>query len=137
MVRITIVFGLLWLALGAGHYYATTEDHWMSVVVVAMGMAMLVLGLAALKASFRKNAMHAAALIGVAGLLWSAPALVTLIQLVLKDPGLVVRSVMALLCGTFVVLAVKSFVDARRGRATAAVQPLAQPLAGPPPEQQE
>jgi hypothetical protein len=123
MVRTTIVFGLLWIALGAGHYYAVEEQHWMSLLFAAMGLAMLVLGLVAIRASWRKNAMHAAVALGVAGLLVTVQALVQLVQLVFSKPGLFVQSVMSLLCGAFVVLAVKSFIDARRNRPPAEIQP--------------
>ena len=75
-------------------------------------------GAVAFKEEMRKHAMHAAALIGTIGLLGS---LAMLIRAALSDtapsPWSVGANVaMALVCGVFVGLCVKSFVDARRRR---------------------
>ncbi len=125
MVRITIVFGVLLIALGLGDYYITDAKHWTELIPAALGFTMVVLGLVGLKESLRKNAMHAAVLLGLLGFAFTVQALVALGRMILEKPQLVAQSIMALLCAAFMVMAVKSFLDARRNRpAEAATPPL-------------
>ena len=123
MVRITIVFGVLLIALGLGDYYITEAKHWTELIPAALGFTMVVLGLLGLKESLRKNTMHAAVLLGLLGFAFTVRAVVELGQEILKRPDLVAQSIMAVLCGAFVVMAVKSFLDARRSRPAAAATP--------------
>ena len=136
MVRITIVFGVLLIALGLGDYYVTEAKHWTELIPAALGFTlgftMVVLGLVGLKESLRKNAMHAAVLLGLLGFAFTVRAVIELGQEILKKPDLVAQSIMALLCGAFIVMAVKSFLDARRNRSAAAEPPVEHgPGAGP------
>jgi hypothetical protein len=132
MVRITIVFGVLLIALGLGDYYITDAKRWTELIPAVLGLTMVVLGLVSLKESLRKNAMHAAVLLGLLGFAFTVRALHELGQEILKRPELIAQSTMALLCGAFIVMAVKSFLDARRSRPAAAEPPVEhRPGAGP------
>jgi len=75
------------------------------------------LGVAALlKRSWRPNAMHAAVIVGLVGFVATARALYDLGKTILQNPTQLAESTMALLCGIFVILSVKSFLAARLGR---------------------
>jgi len=126
MVRITIIFGVLLIALGLGDYYIRSANRLTELIPAALGFTMVVLGLVGLKASLRKNAMHAAVLLGLLGFAFNVRALSDLGQEILKSPDFA-QSLMALLCGAFMVMAVKSFVDARRSRPAAATAPPVEP----------
>ncbi len=116
MSRIAILTGLLLIALGAGGYFATGQREWTALIPAAMGLLLALLGLLALKESLRKNAMHVAVVLGLLGFVATAHALYTLGAKILEEPGLLAQSTMAVICGAFVALSVKSFLDARRAR---------------------
>jgi 4-amino-4-deoxy-L-arabinose transferase-like glycosyltransferase len=118
MPRTAILFGVLLLVLGLGDYYGNTERHWLVVILPAfLGAAILVLGVAALiKRSWRRGAMHAAVIVGLVGFVATAHALFKIASMVLAEPTLLAESTMAILCGVFVVLSLKSFLVARLGR---------------------
>lgn len=114
MVWTSVLFGVLLVGLGVLGYFVAEPPFWPVAVPAALGLALIVAGLLGLKQSFRKNAMHAAVLVAVLGLVGTARSVKELIERVLDKPGLIVESVAAILCGVFVWLAVKSFLDARR-----------------------
>jgi hypothetical protein len=118
MPRTAILFGVLLLALGLGDYFGNTERHWLVVLLPAlMGLAILVLGIAALiKRSWRRGAMHAAVIVGLVGFVATVHSVYELGSIVMEKPSLLVESTMAVLCGIFVYLSVKSFLVARLGR---------------------
>ena len=90
---------------------------------LCFGIAFVVLGALALNEKMLKHAMHVAATLGLLGFLAAAvrglPKLLTLLQGGEVDHPLAVyaTSAMAGLCLVFVLLCVKSFLDARRRRA--------------------
>jgi len=119
MARIAVVFGGLMIALGVGGYFGAGGEWTMALIYAALipilfGLVILALGLAALWDRWRQTAMHTAVVVGLVGFVLSVPGLVTLVQTILAHPSLVTSSLMAVLCGTFVVLSLKSFVAARR-----------------------
>jgi hypothetical protein len=113
MAKIAITFGGLLIALGLGVHFAATES-WYPRVAMLFGVAILGLGVAALKDSFRKGAMHAAVIVGLVGFLSMSYSFVELAQLFASQAILFLRAAVAVLCGLFVALCVKSFIDARR-----------------------
>jgi hypothetical protein len=116
MAFTTILFGLALILLGLGGYFLTGTSSFTALIPAVPGLLLMVLGFLARSDSARKHAMHAAAavaLVAFAG---------TLASLFMTPAG--VRSAIALysqvatvlLTGLFVVLCVRSFVAARRGR---------------------
>jgi hypothetical protein len=77
-----------------------------------VGLPILLLGILACKESARKHAMHAAAALGLLGLL-AAVGRIAMAGLSFTPVGASLV-IMVLLTGGFVLLCVKSFVDARR-----------------------
>jgi 4-amino-4-deoxy-L-arabinose transferase-like glycosyltransferase len=119
MPRTAIFFGVLLIALGFGDYYGASEPSWTVVIPAVLGLTILCLGVAALlKRSWRRSAMHAAVIVGLVGFVATMHALYDLGKVILQDPPLLAKSTMALLCGVFVILSVKSFLTARLGRQT-------------------
>jgi uncharacterized membrane protein len=123
----TIVFGLLLGGLGVlshtgalGQYFGTGTStgmtHWIPSI---FGGLLVLLGVLALNPRFLKHAMHAAAMVGVLGLVG---ALVPLGIKASKDNWAerpeATRSeiAMILLCGAFVAMCVMSFRAARKRR---------------------
>lgn len=122
MPRITLIIGLALVILGLGFYgglaLAAGEGEavsWTALIPAIPGVLLIGLGaLAAAKPTWRKHVMHVAMLLGVlvvlAGLGMGVPAM-------LDEPGAaaaIEQVLMGLLGLVFVVLGVKSFIDARR-----------------------
>jgi hypothetical protein len=128
---VAVVFGILLIAVGAWGYL-TSEQADLSITALIpafIGLPLVVLGLLALKDSFRKHAMHIASALGLIGFLASAGRLV---QKSISDgfalgKATLSTSLTALLCAAFVGLCVKSFIDARRARARSVLEKPAQP----------
>ncbi|HXG09986.1 MAG TPA: hypothetical protein VNK04_09370 [Gemmataceae bacterium] len=128
MGPITAVFGALLIALGLFAYFWRPASI-TALIPAFLGLPILILGLLARKDNLRKHAMHTAAALGLIGFLVPAvmafPKLPTLLSAgeVRRADGsdatfaVIVQLLMAVLCGLFVGLCVKSFIDARRARA--------------------
>ncbi|MHB8897935.1 MAG: hypothetical protein ACYC6Y_04245 [Thermoguttaceae bacterium] len=111
----TIVIGILLILEGVG-FYAGAEDRSVTALIPAFfGLPIAVLGCVAMKASWRKHAMHAAVGLAMLGLL--APlGRIASVGLNFSLAG-VSQLLMIGLCAVLLVLGVKSFIDARRRRA--------------------
>lgn len=125
MAWTTMLFGVILTAIGVGGYFVVEQASWMALIPAALGAPLLVSGLLALKPALRQNAMRAAVFLTLLGLVGTAHALVRLGQLVLRESGLVTESVTAILCGTFLWLAIKSFLETRGRRAEPEQSPVA------------
>lgn len=122
MAPVSIAFGVVLIALGAGLYFATGAEHPTALIPAAFGVLLLVLGLVALKDRLRKHAMHLAAMVGLLGFLGGAgmglPKLPALLSGTAQRPAAVVEQlILAAVCLVFVALCVRSFIVARRNRA--------------------
>jgi hypothetical protein len=128
MGPITIVFGLILVALGCNGYFnsGSADPSKTALIPAGVGILLVLLGALALRDSLRKHAMHAAAMVGTLGFLAAAGRI---LQKLISDGKLEGSpanhtGLMAVVCGVFVGLCVKSFIDARRRRqAGAATSP--------------
>jgi hypothetical protein len=123
MPIVTIVTGLLLTALGVGFYVGslgTEKESITALIPAAVGLPLVVLGWLARQERFLKHAMHAAAALGLIGFLAALGRLVPgLVRagVDVTNPAQVAVALMALICGVFVGLCVRSFMVARRNRA--------------------
>jgi hypothetical protein len=123
MGPVSIGFGTFLILLGGvGFALAMDADKplpWTALIPSGFGVALVVLGLLARKDSLRKHVMHAAALLGLVG--FALPQ-VMVIRRALNPAAapsavaVIEQAVMADVCLVFLVLCVKSFIDARRSR---------------------
>lgn len=117
MAPITICIGILLAALGPIGWLASDENRqsWTAFIPSIFGVLLIVLGSLALQEKMRKHAMHAAVMVGLIGLIAAAVRAVPVgLSGDIKNPlafGMTVT--MAVICGVFVGLCVKSFIDAR------------------------
>ena len=120
----TILFGALLVMLGATSYTNAKPNELTgnvsptALIPAGFGAALVVCGVLALNEKIRKHAMHAAAMVGLLGVVGG---LVPLIRSLAKgnefDPNApATRSglLMTIVCAVFVGMCVKSFIDARR-----------------------
>jgi hypothetical protein len=120
MPVVSIVTGMLLIALGVWGYTAAQKPSVTALIPALVGVLIAGAGAVALKESLLKHAMHAAAGIGLLGFLAAASRFVPKVAregLQLADLPTVTTGCMTLLCGVFVGLCVNSFIQARRRRA--------------------
>jgi hypothetical protein len=121
MPTLAVGFGIALIALGLIGYIGTDMVSPTALIPAAFGLLLVILGIVARDPGKRKHAMHAAAMVGLLGLLGSGRGLTKIVPLLSGEPvdrpnAVITQAIMALLCAVFVVLCVKSFVDARRSR---------------------
>ena len=117
MAKITIGLGLVLIVLGVGGYFGTGQESLTALIPAFFGLPLGLLGLIALKEHMRKHAMHAAALIALLGLVGSLFRIVK--KLIVGEElevstAVTMQLVVAALCAVFVVLCIRSFIQARR-----------------------
>ncbi|MGH4024731.1 MAG: hypothetical protein ACRDRV_09115 [Pseudonocardiaceae bacterium] len=120
MSKIALVVGAALIILGLWAFTASSPGASPTALIPAvLGVVLVVAGLVALRsAAARHHAMHAGAAVALIGVLGSA------YQLIAKpsagsehaDIALAAGWLNLALCGLFVILAVRSFVQARRAR---------------------
>ena len=113
MATSAILFGGLLILEGVGFYLGTGAKSWTALIPALAGLPILLSGLAALNDAMRKHAMHAASVLGLLGFLAAAGKLVSSGGLDFSRPAVISQVIMALLCGVFFALCLKSFIDAR------------------------
>ena len=98
--------------------YLPHQESWTALIPALFGAVLLVLGAVGLRENARKHAMHAAAGVGVVGFIGAAARLIpAALSGEIKLPlAFAMQVAMAVVCGAFVGLCIKSFVDARRRR---------------------
>lgn len=121
MVALSIGLGIVLSLLGVIGYAASGAESITALIPAFFGIPILILGLLGRKEHLRKHMMHAIAALALIGFIGSARGIGSLVTMlsghdVPRPLATVMQSVMALLTLGFVILAVKSFVDARRQR---------------------
>jgi hypothetical protein len=116
MPRITVVFSLLYIALGLAGFFLTGGVHKTALIPAIIGVVLLVLGLLGGKENLRMHVMHAAllALLGTARSLLQLPAA---FDGTAARPGAVfAQAATAVLSVIYLAVGVRSFIAARRAR---------------------
>jgi drug/metabolite transporter (DMT)-like permease len=118
MPSTSIVCGTLLILVGILGYVNGVMTNHASVTALIpafVGIALLLLGVLARKNQhLRRHLMHAAVVVALLGFLASAGRLVARASEISYNAAVVSQVSMALICLLFVILAVKSFIDARR-----------------------
>jgi hypothetical protein len=124
MPAVTFLFAVLLLAVGLGGFVASQSHALHALIPAALGALLLVCAAVGRNAKARMHAMHAAVLLALLGFLgglpgvFRVPALLTGTSTV-PPVAVVSRSATAVLCLAYVVVAVRSFIQARRNRLAA------------------
>lgn len=121
MARTAMTFGVLLTLLGLVAYLGTGRESVTALIPAFFGLPILLLGWLGRAERRRKHALHAAAVLAALGLAGSARGLPQAWQLiaggdVARPLAVIIQALMALICLIFLVLAVRSFVAARRAR---------------------
>jgi hypothetical protein len=119
MVLVSMIVGMFLMALGFGVFLFHPEHPFTSLIPAAFGALFVLLGYFARNPAWRMHIMHAAALLALVGLLSTFGGIVGVIRLIagqeLRRPdAAIAQAVMAGACLVFLILAVRSFINARR-----------------------
>ena len=125
MSKLTVAFGLILLVLGIAAYVITGAASVTALIPAFFGLPILALGvLGQVKEEYRKHAMHGAVGLALLGFLGTIGAVRFGIYMISVGPqhvdnaaAVVVRSIMALLCGAYLYYGIRSFIEARKAPA--------------------
>jgi steroid 5-alpha reductase family enzyme len=120
MAPITLLFALAYILLGLGGFILTGSTHKTALIPCAFGVLFVLFGLLAFKEKLRKHVMHVAVLIALLAFLGTARALTHLPELfngtAEKPASIITQSLNAGFSILYIILAVRSFIQARRAR---------------------
>ena len=120
MAPITLLFALAYILLGLGGFVLTGSTHKTALIPCAFGILFVLFGLLAFKEKLRKHVMHVAVLIALLAFLGTARALTHLPELfngtAEKPASIITQSLNAGFSILYIILAVRSFIQARRAR---------------------
>lgn len=116
----TIICGVLLILVGIFGYVFSIIDGSnapTALIPAAFGILLAILGLVArAKESLRMHVMHVAVLIGLIGFVIPAWRIISQISNIRVSLAVLSQIAMSVICLVFVILCVKSFIDARRNR---------------------
>ncbi len=122
MAKLTMVFGVVLILLGAGAFLLTGH-HPHSFIPMGFGVLLALLGALANTEDAKKRMlfMHIAVTVGLLGFLGTIPGIIGVAQMAmghatLRPDAAKVQALMGTVCLIFVLLCVRSFVEARRAR---------------------
>jgi fucose 4-O-acetylase-like acetyltransferase len=118
MSRLSIGTGIILTVLGLGGYAFSGGVSPTALIPAAFGILFIVFGYLARKESMRRHAMHGAALLSLLGIIGSFKGTVAAVTMlgggvVERPQAAIAQAVMAVTCFVFLVLAIRSFVNAR------------------------
>ena len=121
MAKISIAFSIVLIILGLVSYFIISSESITALIPAFLGIPVLVLGIIALNEKYLKHSMHAVAVLMLLGFGGTVSGLVKFFRMhggesFERPSAISVQATMAILCLVFLVLAVKSFIDARRGK---------------------
>jgi len=121
MAKLTIIYGVIFILMGLYGYFGISSESITALIPTFFGIPMLVLGWLALNEKYLKHAMHGTAVLTLLGFAGTVGGLIKFFKMLggaeMERPAAVtIQAIMAILCLVFIILAVKSFIDARRKR---------------------
>lgn len=117
MPTTTRLFGFVLIGIGIVGYVATGAASLTALIPAIIGAVLLVLALVGRNPDARKHAMHAAVGLALIAALGTLPRLVpALLAQEFTRPAVISQAAMVIVLLVYVVLGVRSFVEARRAR---------------------
>lgn len=122
MPKFSIALGIIFIIMGLYGYFGISSVSVTALIPTFLGIPLLILGWLGLNEKYLKHTMHAAAVLTLLGFIGTVSGLVKFVRLLVGEESkisaaITVQSIMAVLCLLFLMLAVKSFIDARKNKA--------------------
>jgi uncharacterized membrane protein len=118
--KISKIIGIILIVLGLVSYFGTGAVSFTALIPSFFGLIFFGLGYLASKSeSMRKHYMHAALLLAVFGIAGTFGGLMSVLgalggETIENPPAAYAQALMAILCIFFIIMGVKSFINARR-----------------------
>jgi hypothetical protein len=121
MAKLTIVYGVIFIVMGLYSYFGISSESITALIPTFFGIPMLILGWLGLNEKYLKHTMHVAAVLNLLGFAGTVSGLIKFFKMLggvetARPAAVTVQALMAILCLVFLILAVKSFIDARKNR---------------------
>ena len=121
MPAITFFVAVLLIAIGLGGYVGSGSHALTALIPAVLGALLAICAAVARNPKARKHAMHVAVLVALLGLIGSARGVLQLPALIAgqsmaRPLAVVAKSATAVLCLAYLVVAIRSFIQARRAR---------------------
>ena len=120
MASTTIALGVTLIVVGLAGYFLTGMVSVTALIPAFFGLVIALLGVVGRDERRRKHAIHAAVVVALIGLMGSVRGLLQIGTVfngtALRPAAVVAQAVMALLTGGYLVMAIRSFMAARRNR---------------------
>ena len=117
MTSVTRTVGFLLILLGVVGYIGTGMASLTALIPAMLGAIFLILAMVARNADARKHAMHAAVALALLSVLGTVPRIIPAVQAgEISRPAVMAQIAMSVILLIYVLLGVKSFIDARRSR---------------------
>ncbi|HEX7358359.1 MAG TPA: hypothetical protein VF270_11670 [Ignavibacteriaceae bacterium] len=121
MAKLAITFGVIFILMGLYGYFGISSESITALIPAFFGIPMLIFGWLGLNEKFLKHAMHGAAVLMLLGFAGTVGGLFKFFRLLAgenfeRPAAITVQAIMAILCLVFLILAIKSFIDARKNR---------------------
>jgi hypothetical protein len=121
MVKLSITYGVIFILMGLTSYFGISSESITALIPAFFGIPMLILGWLGLNEKYLKHTMHGAAVLMLLGFFGTIGGLIKFFKMLggvqpERPAAITVQTIMALMCMLFLILAVKSFIDARKNR---------------------
>jgi len=116
MPKVSVVFGILLSVLGLYGYFGMGRVSVTALIPLFIGIPIIILGILAFNEKNLKNSMHVASVLVFLGLIGSVYRLLQKIIIGNVDNSSIVLIIMAAICIIFLILAINSFIEARKAR---------------------
>jgi hypothetical protein len=121
MAKLTIAYGVIFILMGLYGYFGISSESLTALIPTFFGIPMLILGWLGLNEKYLKHTMHIAAVLNLLGFAGTVGGLIKFFKMLdgaetARPAAVTVQAIMAVLCLVFLILAIKSFIDARKNR---------------------
>ena len=116
MPKVSVIFGVLLSVLGLYGYFGMGRVSITALIPLFIGVPIIILGVLAFDEKRIKHSMHAASVLVLLGLIGSVYRFLQKVILGNIDGSSIILIIMSVICIIFLILAINSFVEARKVR---------------------
>jgi uncharacterized membrane protein len=116
MPKISVIFGFLLSILGLYGYFGMGRMSLTALIPVFIGVPVILLGILAFDEKKIKHSMHAASVLILLGLIGSVYRFINKSAMSNMDSASIILLLMIVICIIFLILAINSFIEARKAR---------------------
>jgi hypothetical protein len=121
MAKLSITYGIIFILMGLISYFEISSESITALIPAFFGVPMLILGWLGMNEKFLKHAMHGAAVLMLLGFFGTISGLIKFFKMLggiqpERPAAVTIQAIIALMSLVFLILAGKSFIDARKNK---------------------